>query len=165
MATSMSTNHDGAVIPGIDREALAEAILRETFLSDWIARRIADSAIAYIATHQEPRACCACGAKYDKCPECAADGAYEKGRKDAACDDDEWVEVRMDDIRSLPMSVRTRQEWEKRFDGKSRFFVHRDDLPDDPRALIARELGPGKADTFLGLLDEHGWAVTRKGER
>ena len=38
------------------------------------------------------------------------------------------------------------------------------DLPDDPRALIARELGPAKADTFLGLLDEHGWTVTRKGD-
>ena len=43
-------------------------------------------------------------------------------------------------------------------------FVHRDDLP-DPRALIARELGPARADTFLGLLDEHGWTVTRKEER
>lgn len=47
--------------------------------------------------------------------------------------------------------------------------VHRDDLPadlpDDPRADIASELGPAEADTFLGLLEQHGWTVTRKGER
>ena len=71
-------------IPGVDREALAAEIEEATFVcSELTARRAADAAIAYIAAHQEPRVC-ACGAKYDRCPDCAADDAYERGRKDAA---------------------------------------------------------------------------------
>ena len=157
-------------IPGVDRDALAEAIDRDTVVGGRLARRAADAAIAHIAARQGPRAC-ACGAKCDKCPECAADDAYEKGRKDAACDrehSDEWVEVRYEDaVADLPKGVRVRQEWAWCVTGTApRLWVHRDDLPDpDPRALITRELGPAKADTFLGLLDEHGWTVTRKGER
>ena len=41
-------------------------------------------------------------------------------------------------------------------------FVHRDDLPDDPRTLIARHLGTEQANTFLSWLDKNGWTVTRK---
>lgn len=86
-----------------------------------------------------------------------------------ACDRDhadEWVEVDEAVWDDLPVGARSLREWVVGvFDG-GRCFVHRDDLPDtDPRALIARELGPAKADTFLGLLDEHGWTVTRKEER
>ena len=86
-----------------------------------------------------------------------------------ACDRehaDEWVEVDEGTWDGLPKGARRRREWVVGvFDGGRR-FVHRDDLPDpDPRALITRELGPAKADVFLGLLDEHGWTVTRKGER
>ena len=154
-------------IPGVDRDALAAAIHRDTVASRWLAGPAADAALAHIAAHQEPRAC-ACGAKYDRCPACAADDAYEEGRKDAACDRehaDEWVEVDGATWEALPKGARRRREWVVGvFDGGRR-FVHRDDLPADPRALIARELGAGRADTFLGLLDEHGWTVTRKGER
>lgn len=155
-------------IPGVDRGALAGVIRRTSLLGPVLARRAADIALAHIAAHQEPRAC-TCGAKYDRCPDCTADDAYEKGRKDAACDldhADEWVEVDEAVWDDLPVGARSLREWVVGvFDG-GRCFVHRDDLPDtDPRALIARELGPAKADTFLGLLDEHGWTVTRKGER
>ena len=101
-------------IPGVDREALAAEIEEATFVcSELTARRAADAAIAYIAAHQEPRVC-ACGAKYDRCPDCAADDAYERGRKDAACDlehADEWVEVDQDTWLDLPDGVRVRQGW------------------------------------------------------
>ena len=157
-------------IPGVSRYALVSEIYRALTseygsMDCWAA---ADAAINYIATHQEP-VTCICGAEYDGCPQCAADDAYEKGRKDAACDRehaDEWVEVDEGERADLPDGVRLREEWTKgRWEDTIRLLVHRDDLPDDPRALIARELGPAKADTFLGLLDEHGWTVTRKGER
>ena len=84
-----------------------------------------------------------------------------------ACDRehaDEWVEVNANTWCDLPNGTRRRREWVQGAPG-DHLFVHRDDLPDDPRALIARELGPAKADTFLRLLDEHGWTVTRKEER
>lgn len=87
---------------------------------------------------------------------------------ECACDRehaDEWVEVDEKTWRDLPDGVRLRRDWAMGIYDGGRPLVHRDDLPDDPRALIARELGPAKADTFLGLLDEHGWTVTRKGER
>ena len=83
-------------IPGVDRDALAAEVERATFVcSALTAYRAADAALAYIAAHQEPRAC-TCGAKYDKCPECAADDAYEKGRKDADCDTDMDARARVD---------------------------------------------------------------------
>lgn len=155
-------------IPGVDRDALAKAIQDAWVTGRSLARYVAaDAALAYIAAHQEPPAC-TCGAKYDRCPDCTSDDAYEQGRKDAPCDrehDDEWVEVTEDDLDGLPEGTRRRREWVVGVLDGGRLFVHRDDLPDDPRALIARELGPAKADTFLGLLDEHGWTVTRKGER
>ena len=81
-------------IPGVHRDDLADAIQRAT--DDWLtAYHAADAALAYIAAHQEPRACATCGAKYDKCPECTADEAFEEGRMEA-CDREhavEWVEV------------------------------------------------------------------------
>ena len=120
-------------IPGVDRDALVEAI-------GWTMGTVADAALAYIAAHHE----CACDREHA----------------------DEWVEVGEATWDGLPKGARRRREWVVGvFDGGRR-FVHRDDLPDpDPRALITRELGPAKADVFLGLLDEHGWTVTRKGER
>lgn len=92
----------------------------------------ADAALNYIATHQVTRAC-TCGAKCDRCPDCTADDAYEKGRKDAARDrehDDEWVEV--DGWYDLPDGTRVRRDWVKGVPGTSRHFVRRDDLPDEP---------------------------------
>lgn len=83
-----------------------------------------------------------------------------------ACDrehDDEWVEV--ESWGDPPEGALVRREWKWDRGDAARFFIHRDDLPDDPRALITREFGPERADSFLGLLDEHGWTVTRKGER
>lgn len=130
-------------IPGVDREDLADAIRRATITDNWLAAyHAADAALAHIAAHQE----CACDREHA----------------------DEWVEVDRKTWYDLPTGTRVR--WEGCHEGAgSRHFVHRDDLPadlpDDPRALIARELGPARADTFLGLLDEHGWTVTRKGER
>ena len=163
----MSTPAPAPTIPGVDRDALIEAINRDTTVGSWLTGHTADVVLAHIAAHHEC-ACTTCGAKYDKCPECAADDAYEKGRMDA-CDRehaDEWVEVDEAVWDDLPVGARSLRKWVVGvFDG-GRCFVHRDDLPDtDPRALIARELGPAKADTFLGLLDEHGWTVTRKEER
>ena len=127
-------------IPGVDRDALADAILRGAWIGVWSANRAADAALAYIAAHHE----CACDREHD-----------------------EWVEVDEGERADLPNGVRLREEWTRgRWEDTIRLLVHRDDLPDtDPRALIARELGTAKADTFLGLLDEHGWTVTRKGER
>ena len=124
-------------IPGVNRDGLVNAIRRDPTLGPWPADRAADVALAYIAAHHE----CACDREHA----------------------DEWVEVDEATFYALPDGTRLRAEWAK--GGEARRFVHRDDLPDDPRALIARELGPAKADTFLGLLDEHGWTVTRKGER
>ena len=129
-------------IPGIDRFGLADAIEQNARPGAWGSLRAADVALAYIAAHHE----CACDREHD----------------------DEWVEVDRKTWYDLPTGTRVR--WEGCHEGAgSRHFVHRDDLPadlpDDPRALIARELGPARADTFLGLLDEHGWTVTRKGER
>ena len=125
-------------IPGVDREDLADAIRRATITDNWLAAyHAADAALTHIAAHHE----CACDREHA----------------------DEWVEVDRHTWHDLPDGVRVRTE---RVRGEAgRYFVHRDDLPDDPRALIARELGPAKADTFLGLLDEHGWTVTRKEER
>lgn len=218
-------------VPGVDRDALAEAIQRGTVLSDWKARRTADVALAHIAAHHE----CALPATWDdggarpvtwsdigwltsdgvqfsraerhdpgpavvtdrdrtpdpiapikpfrhpwitgddSCGEC---GQFFRDHWWADAGDhghtvcylpehaDEWVEVDEDTWDDLPDGTRLRREWRKGCWRTSEgHFVHRDDLPDDPRALIARELGPAKADTFLGLLDEHGWTVTRKGER
>lgn len=129
-------------IPGVDREALAAEIEEATFVcSELTARRAADAAIAYIAAHQEPRVC-ACGAKCDRCPDCAADDAYERGRKDAACDlehADEWVEVDQDTWLDLPDGVRVRQGWVRGlYFVHSRYFVHRDDLPDPDADLVER---------------------------
>ena len=151
----MATYPDNTTIPGVDRDGLAEAILRDTFVSDWVARRIAGSALAHIASHHE-------------CPP-----AHKHEHEDDSggwmrplCDRehaDEWVEVGEGVWVNLPGGVRLREEWVLGDPVTSnRHFVHRDDLPDDPRALIARELGPAQAETFLGLLDEHGWTVTRK---
>ena len=130
-------------IPGVDRDALANAIVQNTRLDVWAAYDAAGAALAYIAAHHE----CACDREHD----------------------DEWVEVDEKTWDSLPDGALLRHEWVQGAAAKGRHFVHRDDLPDDlpddPRALIARELGPAKADVFLGLLDEHGWTVTRKGER
>ena len=124
-------------IPGIDRFGLADAIEQNARPGAWGSLSAADAALAYIAAHHE----CACDREHA----------------------DEWVEVDRHTWHDLPDGVRVRTE---RVRGEAgRYFVHRDDLPDDPRALIARELGPAKADTFLGLLDEHGWTVTRKEER
>ena len=181
-------------IPGVDRDALAEAILRAAWIGIWSANRAADAALAHIAA-------------YHKCPalpsgtspfvlrlaagdlrgmrlgfgglprslpgtlEALADALEGASAPPAppVCDrehDDEWVEVDADTWCDLPDGTRRRREWVVGgVLNVDRLFVHRDDLPDDPRALIARELGPAKADTFLGLLDEHGWTVTRKGER
>ena len=123
-------------IPGVDRDALAGVIRRELACSAAVSYRATDAVLAHIAAHQE----CACDREQD-----------------------EWVEV--DAWGDLPEGALVRREWKWDSGDAARFFIHRDDMPDDPRALIARELGAAKADTFLGLLDEHGWAVTRKGER
>ena len=105
-----------------------------------IRDRLAERVEAGVAAHHE----CACGREHA----------------------DEWVEVDEDTWDDLPDGTRLRREWTKgRWEDTSRHFVHRDDLPDDPRALIARELGAVWAEAFLGLLDEHGWTVTRKEER
>ena len=127
-------------IPGIDRFGLADAIEQNARPGAWGSLSAADAAIAYIAAHHE----CACDREHA----------------------DEWVEVDEATWYDLPDGVRVRTEW-VRGDSTTpyRHLVHRDDLPDDPRALIARELGPAKADTFLGLLDEHGWTVARKENR
>ena len=133
-------------IPGVHRDDLAHAIRRAT--DNWLAAyHAADAALAYIAAHQVPRACTDCEAKYDKCPECAADDAYEKGRKDAACDRehaDEWVEVDEDDWLDLPDGTRLRREWERGAYAEFHHFVHRDDLPDAApvRCGGCRDLGP-----------------------
>ena len=127
-------------IPGVDRDALADTIMRGTVRNGWTPARAADAALAHIAAHHK----CACDREHD----------------------DEWVEVDEDVWDGLPDGVRLRQEWVRGDLGNThRQFIRRDDLPEDPRALIARELGAARADTFLGLLDEHGWTVTRKGER
>ena len=127
-------------IPGVDRDALVDAIQRRTFLGSVTADRAADAALAHIAAHHE----CACDREHA----------------------DEWVEVDEGTWDGLPNGARRRLEWlAGDLAGTHLCFVHRDDLPDDPRALIARELGPAKADTFLGLLDEHGWTVARKEDR
>lgn len=125
-------------IPGVDRDALIEAIWRD---APWTVGEVAHAALAYIAAHHE----CTCDREHA----------------------DEWVEVDSGGtvLRGLPEGARVRSEWAMGIEDSTRLFVHRDDLPDDPRALIARELGPARADTFLGLLDEYGWTVTRKGER
>ena len=130
-------------IPGVERNSLADVIRRDQALDPWTSARTADAALAYIAAHHE----CACDREHA----------------------DEWVEVDESTWDGLPDGARVRSELVVGvFDG-GRSFVHRDDLPDDlpddPRALIARELGAARADTFLGLLDEHGWTVTRKGDR
>ena len=155
-------------IPGVDRNDLAAEIKQYAFVSDWVARRAANTALAHIAAHQELRAC-TCGAKYDRCPDCAADDAYEKGRKDAACErehDDEWVEV--DDVSDLPDGTRVRREWAVGvFDGGRR-FIHRDDLPDDRareaviQALDAVAANGAKA---LAYLRDNGFDVVRREER
>lgn len=130
-------------IPGVDREALAAEIEEATFVCrELTARRAADAAIAYIAAHQEPRVC-ACGAKCDRCPDCAADDAYERGRKDAACDlehADEWVEVDQDTWLDLPDGVRVRQGWVRGLGTRrrDRYFVHSDDFPDPDADLVER---------------------------
>ena len=126
-------------IPGVNRDGLVNAIRRDPTLGPWPADRAADVALAYIAAHHE----CACDREHD----------------------DEWVEVDDATWDGLPDGALLRHEWVQGAAAKGRHFVHRDDLPDDPRALITRELGAAKADTFLGLLDEHGWTVTRKDER
>ena len=110
-------------IPGVDRDALVEAIERDA----WTTGSAADAALAHI---------------------------------------DEWVEVDEATWNDLPTGTRVRTEW-VRGDPTTpyRYFVHRDDLADDPRALIARHLGTEQANTFLSWLDKNGWTVTRKGER
>ncbi len=171
-------------VPGVDRDALAEAIDRDTSVGSWQAGFVADAALVYIAAHQEPRAC-TCGAKYDRCPDCTADEAYEEGRKDAACDRehaDEWVEV--DNLGAVLYEARVRQEWVRGdMVNPHRFFVHRDDLPDpdDDAVAALREaswsiprLGDGeRPDPLPGLpeardmlrsLQAIGWAVVRDAE-
>ena len=150
-------------IPSVDREALAAEIEEATFVcSELTARRAADAAIAYIAAHQEPRVC-ACGAKYDRCPDCAADDAYERGRKDAACDlehADEWVEVDQDTWLDLPDGVRVRQGWVRGLYGGYRYFVHSDDLPDPDavwfRVLRDDTLDDAEREDWAGLLGHYG---------
>ena len=97
---------------------------------------------------------------------------------------DEWVEVDEKTWDSLPDGALLRHEWVQGAAAKGRHFIHRDDLPDDPvdervkvmaRAL-AEHVGSGDPDdaemwlddaedVLAALLDEHGWTVTRKGER
>ena len=236
-------------IPGVDRSALVGVIRRELATSTSSAyRAAADAALAYIAAHHEcaqplvnpaiengwlverldEHTCAGSSTEwpYAHEPGCGSspvlnlsglDGWQECDREHA----DEWVEVEA--WADFPEGALVRQEWKWDSGDAGRFFVHRDDLPDDPadrcphsvydrvdgttsecslpsghaptahdsgdgvlwtdgehwkdeesnlndlpddpRALIARELGAGRADTFLGLLDEHGWTVTRKGER
>ena len=126
-------------IPGVHRDDLADAIQRAT--DDWLtAYHAADAALAYIAAHQEPRAC-DCGSKYDRRPDCTADDAYEEGRKDA-CDRehaDEWVEVDEATWEDLSDGVRVRQEWEKGCWVETlRRFVHRAGLPDPDEVPVER---------------------------
>ena len=146
-------------IPGVDREDLADAIRRATITDNWLAAyHAADAALAHIAAHHE----CACDREHD----------------------DEWVEVDEKTWDSLPDGALLRHEWVQGAAAKGRHFVHRDDLPDDPvdervkvmaRAL-AEHVGSGDPDdaemwlddaedVLAALLDEHGWTVTRKGER
>lgn len=185
-------------IPGVDRDALVDAIIKQGLpLSEWGALSAADVVLAHIAERHE----CTCDREHA----------------------DEWVEVEEATWYGLSHGARLREERAMGSIDASRYFVHRDDLPDDqvdakaalaglaqrarkakesridaqdfegakpwreveagllavlatlpdpdpdadpdPRALITSELGAAKADTFLGLLDEHGWTVTRKGER
>lgn len=123
-------------IPGVNRFALMDAMISDVAAKPpgkITLEYIVNAVLAYIAAHQEPRAC-TCGAKYDQCPSCAADEAYEMGRKDAACDHaDEWVEVDDATWDGLPDGVRLRQGWVRGDMVPSfRLFVHRDDLPDEP---------------------------------
>ena len=125
-------------IPGVDRDGLAAAIHYNTRpIALLSANRAADVAIAYIDDHQESRAC-TCGAKYDRCPDCAADDGYAAGRKDAARDHaDEWVEVDEGTWITQPDGTRMLQEWVNGAPD-NRFFVHRDDLPDPEADLVER---------------------------
>lgn len=91
-------------IPGVDREALADAILRGAWIGVWSANRAAAAALAYIAAHHE----CACDREHD-----------------------EWVEVDEGERADLPNGVRLREEWTRgRWEDTIRLFVHRDDMPD-----------------------------------
>lgn len=149
-------------VPGIDRNALAYAV-HNAFTSTHLSadcHDAADAALAYIAAHHE----CACDREHD--------------------DADEWVEVDEKTWDSLPDGALLRHEWVQGAAAKGRHFIHRDDLPDDPvdervkvmaRAL-AEHVGSGDPDdaemwlddaedVLAALLDEHGWTVTRKGER
>ena len=104
-------------VPGVDRDALADAIQRDTVAGFWLAGSVADAALAHIAEHHK----CACDREHA----------------------DEWVEV--DDGRDLglPMGARIRLEWTKGRSRAVRRFVHRDDLPEpdaDPVERMARAI-------------------------
>ena len=229
-------------IPGVDRDALAEAILRDAIRNRWMPASSADAVLAYIAAHHEcpvlPSGTSPTvlrlaagdirgmhlgfGGLPRSLPgtlDALADALEGAGPPPAppACDRehaDEWVpwpdEVEMKDPRWQGVMVRAKssegsvsiegplsgwdsfsafrlgdEEWMISLVGEFSFFLrpddarrmteecapeperrdHRDDLPDGPRAFISRELGAVWAEAFLGLLDEHGWTVTRKEER
>ena len=149
-------------IPGIDRDALANAIVQNTRLDAWAAYDAAGAALAHIAAHHE----CVCDREHD----------------------DEWVEVDEGERADLPDGVRLREEWTKgRWEDTIRLLVHRDDLPDpDAKTILtalvqrvrATKEGCLAAQNFEGamlwrdveadLLDalrDLGWTVTRKGGR
>ena len=188
-------------IPGVDRDALAEAILRTAWIGIWSSNRAADAALAHIAAHHEcpvlpsgtsphvlrlaaddigrlhlgfgglPRSLPGTLRELADALEAAEATPPTADEPTAtACDrehTDEWVEVDMDTWLALPDGTRMRREWVRGGNGggRSRQFIHRDDMPDDPRTLIARHLGTEQANTFLSWLDKNGWTVTRKGER
>ena len=110
--------------------------------------------------------------------------AHECDREHA----DEWVRVDEGVWADLPTWARRLVEWPTGIPGVPRLFVHRDDLPDDlpdPDAEAANALrdaswnvprladgsrpdplpGLPEARDLLTALHEHGWTVTRKGER
>lgn len=98
-------------IPGVDRDALANAIVQNTRLDAWAAYDAAGAALAYIAAHHE----CACDREHA-----------------------EWVEVDEGTWDGLPKGARRRREWVVGvFDGGRR-FVHSDDLPDPDEAKVER---------------------------
>ena len=104
-------------IPGVDREDLADAILRGAWIGVWSANRAADAALAHIAAHHE----CACDREHD----------------------DEWVEVGGSVVSNLPNGARARvqHDWVVGYEAAPTtpcYLVHRDDLPDPDADLVER---------------------------
>ena len=146
LAISVAPHADGST--AIAAIATAHALLA---IHDLLAKRLPSALDGFAATEDwaaTEGARCGCGravpcrhcgeptceSKYDRCPDCAADDAYEKGRKDAACDRehaDEWVEVDMETGLAQSSGTRMRQDWVNGVHDSSRgLLVHRDDLPD-----------------------------------